>query len=294
MLRVNFDARDVNSSMSLLAETHAKRYLQQVMARDSTQRWLDSLPARGRATFTLADAVADLGVSEKAASMAVGRLRRRGLVASPSRGFYLVIPPEYRALGSLPAIEFVDPLLGWLGVPYYVGLLSAAALHGSAHQRPQRFQVVVPKNRRSIELGEVAVDYVARADMGRVPIETRNTRMGTVRVSTAEATALDLVGNADRCAGLDHVATVLAELAEAMRPERLAEAAKPSPIAWVQRLGWLLERVDQGELAAALDSEVGTRAHAPAPLVRSAPTAGAERSVRWRLIINAHVEPDEL
>lgn len=264
------------------------------MSSNHALNWLDSLPARGRSHFTVADAVEGLGGSRKAALMAIGRLRRRGLVVSPFRGFYFVVPPEYRTLGTLPPNEFVDPLMTWLAVPYYVGLLSAAAYHGAAHQRPQRFQVVVPGNRRSIELGKVAVDFVARADMASTATETRNTRTGTLRLSTAEATALELVGYADRCAGLDHVATVLAELGEAMVPERLAQAARLCPIAWVQRLGWLLECVEHPALAAALLPEIATRVHAPAPLVRSADTAGTPRSDRWKLIVNAEVEADEL
>lgn len=36
----------------------------------------------------------------------------------------------------------------FLGQPYYVGLLSAAALHGAAHHQPQEFQVVTNKQFR--------------------------------------------------------------------------------------------------------------------------------------------------
>ena len=32
-----------------------------------------------------------------------------------------------------------------LSQPYYVALLSAAAYHGAAHQKPQVFQVMVPR-----------------------------------------------------------------------------------------------------------------------------------------------------
>jgi hypothetical protein len=43
-----------------------------------------------------------------------------------------------------------------LDLAYYAGLLSAAQLHGAAHQRPQEFQVFLAKNRRPIRCGRRA------------------------------------------------------------------------------------------------------------------------------------------
>jgi len=261
------------------------------MTSDHARTWLDSLPARGRRWFTVDDAVAGLGGTREAVHMALGRLR---LIASPYRGFYLILPPEYRELGAWPAEHFLDPLMRWLGEPYYLGLLTAAAMHGAAHQAPQRTQVVVARNRKPLALGPVRVDFVARHDKADTPTEARNTRMGTVRVATPAATAVELVGYADRCGGLSHVATVLAELAEEIAPAALAAEGRRAPVAWAQRLGWLLERVDQPALADALLPDVEARAAAPAPLRRSGPTRGAPRDARWRLIVNADVEPDDL
>jgi hypothetical protein len=64
------------------------------MTSDPARRLLDSLPARGRWWFTLDDAVAGLGGTRDAAYMALSRLRRKRLIASPYRGFYRVLPPE--------------------------------------------------------------------------------------------------------------------------------------------------------------------------------------------------------
>ena len=65
----------------------------------------------------------------------------------PFRGFHLIVPPEYRALGCLPADQFVPQLMEHLGLVYYAGLLSAASLHGAAHQAPMVFQTIVADNR---------------------------------------------------------------------------------------------------------------------------------------------------
>ncbi len=49
-------------------------------------------------------------------------LRHKGFIADPIRGFQLILPPEYRALGCMPAEYFIDGLMCFLHAPYYVGL----------------------------------------------------------------------------------------------------------------------------------------------------------------------------
>jgi predicted transcriptional regulator of viral defense system len=113
-----------------------------------------------------------------------------------------------------------------------------------------------------------------------------------MRVSSTEATAFELVGYADECGGLDNVISVLAELAEALDGKKLATVARLSPVAWAQRLGYLLDLIQQDALADALLPYVRDHAAAIAPLVRKESTARAERINRWKLAINVQVEPD--
>ena len=68
--------------------------------------YVDSLAARGRYHFTTAEAIAALDSSPIAARAAIRRLREKARVAMPFRGFHLIVPPEYRALGCLPADQF--------------------------------------------------------------------------------------------------------------------------------------------------------------------------------------------
>jgi hypothetical protein len=58
-----------------------------------------------------------------------------------------------------------------------------------------------------------------------------------------ESTALDLVGYQQHCGGLDYVATILHELIEKIRPQKLIESAEMAPMPWVQRAGFLLSLV---------------------------------------------------
>lgn len=257
------------------------------------EQYIDDLVAGGRHHFTTAAATEAIGAGEEAVRAQLRRLKQRGRIASPMRSFHVVVPPEYRRLGCLPAEHFIDQLMEVLGEPYYVALLSAAERHGAAHQRPQSLQVMVRMNRPNIKCGQVRVTFIARGDLERMPVATFNTPHGYVRYSTAEVTALELVGYPQHAGGMNNVATVLAELAEAIDPTKLLEAARLCPVGWSQRLGYLLEFAEATKLAAAIEPFVRANANSYIPLRRANTVAGATRNARWKVIVNAEVEPDE-
>ena len=233
-----------------------------------------------------------LGVSGAASKLALGRLIKQGKVASPARGFYVIVPPEYRSLGCLPADQFIPALMEYRKLRYYAALLSAAQYHGAAHHRPQEFQVAVASSRRPISCGSVRASFIARRRIAAVPLQRFNTPRGTVLVSTPEATAVDLVGYERRAGGLDNVATVLSELAERIDPQRLVAAAQTAPVPWAQRLGYLLELLGAEERVTPLKAHVQRNARQIAALLPAAGHEHAPRSDDWRLRIKVDVEPD--
>lgn len=278
-----------------LDKSTERRYILRVkpeISPSSASRLLRDWASRGHYHFSTEELAEGLGVSLTAARSALRRLKKKGLVASPYRGFHVVVPPEHLRIGCLPAEQFVPQLMGRLGVPYYAGLLTAARYHGAAHQQPQVFQVVVPKNRPPIDSGQVHVSFVARHNAAAMPTATVNTPRGLLEVSAPETTAYDLVGYPDHCGGLDNVATVLAELGEKLDPERLFEIADLSPIPWSQRLGYILDVVEHSPRGEQLARYVAGRVTETAPLLPGAETSSARRDDRWKLWINADLEPD--
>ena len=250
------------------------------------------IAARGRYHFTSSELRSVLGVSEAAVRQALSRLAAKGEIASPARGFYVIVPPEYRRLGCLPADQFIPALMEHRGTPYYVGLLSAAQYHGAAHHRPQEFQVVLQRNRPAIVCGAVRVAFVARRDLDAVPVESVNNPRGTILVSTVEATAIDLVGYMHRAGGVDRVAGVLLELGDDIDPKRLVEASQSASILWAQRLGYLLEHVGAGDRATLLKEHVREHARNFTKLLPGADAEGARRSKGWRLLVNTSIVPE--
>ncbi len=224
------------------------------------------LASEGRYTFTTTRAQEALGTSEVAAQAALRRLRQRGGIATPARGFHVIVPPEYRRLGCLPASEFVPELMSYLQAPYYSGLLTAAEIHGAAHHKPQVFQVVTDRNRRPLGAGRVRIAFIAKVNVEATPTLEKATDRGYLRVSTPEATAFDLVTYVGHAGGLDNVATVLAELADRLDRDKLAALARSAATSSTQRLGWLLELVEHHRLAQPLASYISEERPPAAPL----------------------------
>jgi predicted transcriptional regulator of viral defense system len=258
--------------------------------RPTAREYVTGLAARGRYHFTSKEAQAALGGSKAAAKLALNRLAKRKLVASPARGFYVVLPPEYSALGCLPAEQFIPALMERHNLSYYAGLLSAAQYHGAAHQRPQEFQVFVARTRRPIQCGAVRVTFMARKRLEDVPVQPFNTPRGTVLVSTPEATAVDLVGYAGHAGGLNNVAAVLSELAERIDPKKLPVAARTAPVPWAQRLGYLLEKSGSAATVSALKEYVHGHAKEWTVLLPKAREKRAHPNKDWKLRVNTKVE----
>lgn len=253
---------------------------------------VDSLAAEGRSCFSYQEFLKLSGSSEIAVKSALHRLQKKGEIAMPYRGFYVILLPMHRIIGCVPPAQFIPYLMAHLGEVYYAGLLSAAEYHGAAHQRPQVFQVMVAKVRRPITCGNVRVEFVFRKNAAEIPTELRNTSAGTIKVATPEATALDVVGYVNHSAGLDNVATILIELAERIDPKRLVEVAELSPVSYAQRLGYLLELVGEKDLAAPLADYVRSKRPIPTALTPRISTKGAKKDRRWQVYVNTEIDPD--
>lgn len=250
----------------------------------------DHLLSEGTSWFTARDAADAAGVPVAHVYPGLKRLADRGQIFSPARGFYVPIPPEFRTWGSVPAAHFVDAMMRHLDRRYYVGLLSAAELHGAAHQRPQVFQVMVERPLADRRNGRTRLSFHVRSPLAEVPTEQRTTPMGHIVVSTPEATALDLASRPADGGGLDNVATVLVELAEddKLDVSALAAAAESSTVSALRRVGWMLERFTDLDV-----TELRGPAAASAPTMLD-PHAGRRGPIDadWGLILNASVEPD--
>ena len=262
-------------------------------------KWIQELPKRGKYSFTLEEvAIQFPSYTRERIHQEISRQIAKRLIISAWRGFYAVVLHEYGLDGTVPPSEYIDQLMKYLGRCYYVALLSAARMHGSSHQNPQSYMIMVEGGplRASIK-GDVLLTFFTRKKYPYEYIEHTLSRSGTIAYSSKELTALDLVARMDSVGGIDRVAEVLAGLAEDGFDFRNVKADyfQLGSVSHIQRLGYILEEeIDCQEEAEALYTnamEAGIKfkhtllTPVPVSTKRSFPTQN-----KWKLIINKRVE----
>ncbi len=256
----------------------------------------DWLLARGRHWVTASEVAVLLGVPLTHVAPLLARWISKGLLFSPTKGAYVPIPPHYRDWGAVPGSEFIDAMMRHLGHEYYVCLLSAAEVHGFAHQRPQVFQVMTAARLRDRSFGRVKLSFVYSAVVLSRPTVLRNTPTGVLRVSSLECTILDLVAMPLRSGGLSNIGTIVGEMLDEKRIDSklLFDAATGYPASVVARTGWMIEFA-AGHVDKQFDVEMLRRLASarvtPTLLDSQGPRTG-ELNNRWNLIVNSSVEVD--
>ncbi len=224
---------------------------------------------------------------------ALQRLQRAGRIQRVRRGFYVIVPIEYQTAGIVPPDWYLNDLMKDWECPYYVGVLSAAALHGAAHQQPQEYHVVVPRALRPVRTRSVRLRFFSKQGTSATPTRMVKGYTGLFPVSTPAATAMDCVRYAHSIGGLDAVKTVLDELAPEIASKDLLDAARnESDLSIVQRTGWLLERSGHPEVVEELAAWLSQRKPAKTRLDVRASATGCAKDSRWQVIVNARPESE--
>jgi len=258
--------------------------------RSARQFVLDRLQ-RGYYTFTREEIDFAIGGGD-ATLMALLRLRRQGWLFSPAKGFYIIIDPQHQGKGYLPVEWFVEEWMRFTGGEYYIGMLSAAMLHGAAHHKPQVIQVVCDHRMTNLHKDAYRVDFYYKQQIAATMWEQRKSPAGFYRISTPEMTAYDLLRYPRACPSLDLAATILAELGECVEADRLALLADlDTDTSVLQRLGWLLDTTGWGKKTSHLAQRLQQRRRVWHLLRTDALHDGA-RDARWHIIVNADVELD--
>lgn len=262
--------------------------------------YLQQLRASGRRHFTSEEIRAELQLSDNSARSGLYRLKRDKKIISPVNGLYVIVPPEYQSYGSIPAEELVPIIMQHLQVDYYVGLLSAGLFYGATHQKPARFQVITNKRiKHSLKFGDVVIELVYKKSIQDLPTQNFVVSTGYLKVSSPELLALDLFKYSKKSGGISHIATVLSELAPSIDESKLiALAEKLGEIFQLQRLGFILERIDvlEDEKKEQIIQELEKYLQdLNRPYVALAPyisRTGYPKCEKWKIIENTDFESD--
>ena len=262
----------------------------------SLRNYVEHLQSQGLYWCLRNDIIIALKINAHSFQKAAKLLAEKNKLKRVKGDFYIIVPPEYRATGSLPATWFIDALMTHLKQPYYVSLLTSASLQGAAHQQSMVFQVISTKAMRNITVGQVRIEFIRKNTIHPHYYKPIKTATGKMNVATVEMTAFDLLTYMNKAGQINSIATVLCELAEKLDVSLLTTLleAKEVPLASAQRLGYLLETL---KLPLNLDQfarVVTKKEPSQRLLVTGSDEPVIEYNPKWHIKANENVEPDEL
>lgn len=257
------------------------------------EEYIDSVRAKGRYAFTLEELKDKLEVTDKAILQNLYRLKVKNKIVQIRKGFYTILPAEYARYGVIPSNMYLDDMMLSLNKNYYLGLISAAAIHGASHQQSMETFVITEKPAlRDIKNKKLKINFLVKNEWNKEDIQKIKTEAGYVNVSSPELTALDLLYYVDKV-GMNRVITILKELVEIIKPHVLTKTARNySQIAAVQRLGYLLEyELENDKLSQAVYITLAGKKGTNIPLMPGKNKKGNINS-KWRIINNIKIESD--
>lgn len=252
--------------------------------------YLTEIQAKGRYSVTLGELKNRFDASEKAILQNIYRLKQKNQLAQVRKEFYVAIPPQYSNRGMVPPTLFIADMMDFLYRDYYVGLFSAAALHGAGHQQPMEFQVMAKKPPlRNIKNEKLNISFYTKTYWEQDQITDKKTQTGYLKISSPELTAFDLVLYHKKIGGLNRTIPILEDLTETMKPSLLSKTAKTQKAPNIQRLGYLLDELDNELLSNYLLKLLGENIkEIPLSLAHKKRTGLVNE--KWKVIVNTKLD----
>ncbi len=252
----------------------------------------DEILASGKSSFAISELEERSRASRDSVYSAVKYAMDRKRLYSPVRGLYVIVPPEYRSKGVVPAAQFIDSMMKHLDIDYYVAYAAAAQWWGAAHQAPQVFDVVVSRDVLDRDLDGTRLRFHTSKRIDTDEVRRVAGPRTMLNLASPDLCAADLATRPKLGGGLSNVATILAELPD-LDGDRLAAIVAKRSRSDARRLGWLLHLVrpdlDLGSLL-----ELAQPGHGQLTRLAVAGPRQGQHDPRWGVLVNATVEPDEL
>lgn len=240
-------------------------------------------------------------MSGEAFTAAATRLTKKQRLVRPWRNFYVILRPEDRVAGAPDPMQWIDPLMKYLKLDYRVSLLRAAAFHGSSHQAAMVFQVIVPKQLRSFEIGRHRIQFIYQTAAAFEEtnksqwVQQVKSETSFVKMAGIELMLLDSARYFHKAGGINGLAQIVHDVGAKANQRELAKLAASYENSAVRRLGYLLERFDCARQSKALLTFVD-EAKSFKPLDPSIKPlfedSNPEINRKWMLEINETVEID--
>jgi len=223
----------------------------------SSEEALRSIQAQARYIFTPDEFARLTGRQGRSVSTRSALMRLSGagriVLALKQPTKWLIVPAEHSHYGAPPIDWWLHDCLGDVEPAYYLALLSAARHWGSSHYARQTTQVMVGGKRSAQQVGKLRIEYTFKSGIAQTPVVEVATQASKLRVSTREATLLDLLRHQSTVGGREAVARIAHDFRNQLQAGELTRALDATgQTAVAPRLGFLLQTLGQSEMSLAV------------------------------------------
>ena len=257
--------------------------------------YIDRLQSYDEYSFSWEELLENCKAPETTIRNSINRLTDTKDILNIRKGFYVILPPRYRALGKLPIQLYIDKLFNYLNRPYYIALYSAASMHGASHQQIQEDYIITVKpTLLNINKGNVRIRFFNTRHWPKKNVINKKSDAGLFNASSPVLTAVDLIDYQRNIGGLNRILANLEELMEDIQPDDINNLLTWYPHKSVlQRLGFLLDELQAGnELSDLIYERLKKESFYPVLLSPKNDQRAGKTGNRWKIDVNLKLETD--
>ncbi len=257
--------------------------------------YINELLSREEYSFSWEELMQNSTRTKDSLTNELSRLVDKELVINLRKGFYLIIPPRYSKLKTLPISLYIDKLFRHLAKDYYVGLYTAAKFYGASHQQIQKDYVIasMPSN-HNIKKEGIAIDFFNITNWPKKNIIKKKSDAGFFNISSPALTMVDLVHHHLKIGGLNRMLAIIEELAEELIIEDINDLLSWYPYkSTIQRVGYLLQHLEvESSLIEPFHNYLESKRYFPVLLSpKKGQKAGKVNNI-WKVDVNLELESD--
>ncbi len=246
-------------------------------------------------SFSLDEIRKETSKTETSIRRELDRLTEKNEIVNLRKGFYLIITPRYSLNKKLPLQLYCEKLFKYLNKNYYIGLFSAAKIHGASHQQIQKDYLITEKQKfNDISKKNIDIRFFTSSNWPENNIEIKKSDAGIYKISSTALTIVDLINYQSKIGGINRVYSTIQELTEELEINDLETL-----LSWyknkssLQRLGYLLEEIGvEEDFLNMIYFEISKTDFFPVLLTPKSNEKPGAVNNRWKVFVNVEYESD--
>jgi predicted transcriptional regulator of viral defense system len=241
----------------------------------------------GRKTFSFKELVDFKRKNVNAAKQYIKYSISINLIKYLSKGFYAIYSPSEKDSGKITPDSFINQLMSYKKINYYIGLLSASAFYGATHNRPFVYQVIADMQIHTPKNILEGINFLRKKYFPEYCIIKQKGSYGYINYSSPALTAYDLIKYENESGTISNIILVISDILSQIRISDIKILLKNDlEVAYIQRLGFILEKLEANELINPL-LEYSKKVTSYITLSRIGKKSG-NKNAKWKIIENVN------